>query len=224
MSKKNESFNIYHEAAEAALDNAKDWLNLAQYTLESGVTGHAISLAIIANEEIAKAYGCYVVAEGIIPKGDPEFKALFRDHYVKTEQMLVFYLMSTLGTHFQMGLVDADEFLKNVLESNPKDILSAEQELEKQIQKEARRIQRQRTQGMYIGIRKKKNRIVIKKPKNVKKNTATSSIQTVKDYHELVSVIVKTIRNHPKARKFFKVYLELLIKENRKTATITLES
>ena len=63
MAETNNTFNEYHDAAEASLENADDLLNLAEYALKSGISGHAVALAITANEEIAKAFGCYLFTD-----------------------------------------------------------------------------------------------------------------------------------------------------------------
>ncbi|MGY5864718.1 MAG: AbiV family abortive infection protein [Candidatus Thorarchaeota archaeon] len=217
-------FNAYHNVAEESLDNASDWLELAEYALKSGVSGHAASLALIANEEIAKSFGCYLVAENIVSENEEELKALFSDHYTKTHQMIQFYLSASLSTLASMGFFDSDEFLKNILTANQQDISRAEEEIDKQIQKKVREFLRRRTQGMYVGIRRRKGKIRVRTPKDVGKRKAESTIQTVKDYHELVSVIVKKIHNNPEARKFFKDFLIMLVEESKDSVTFDLKA
>jgi AbiV family abortive infection protein len=216
--------NSYHEVAEAALENAEDLLDLAQHALASGISGHADALAITANEEIAKAFGCYLVGEELVSEDDEEFKELFRDHYVKTQQMLGFYLNATLVNLAQIGFFDAEDFLKNILTASPREIAKAEEEIEKQLLKETKKIQRRRTKGLYVGLQRRKGKIKIKKPKNVQKNRVSKTIQTVQDYLDLVSIPVRSFRDNPQARKIFKDFMNMIIDENKETATFELRA
>ena len=138
--------------------------------------------------------------------------------------MIQFYLSASLSTLASMGFFDSDEFLKNILTANQQDISRAEEEIDKQIQKKVREFLRRRTQGMYVGIRRRKGKIRVRTPKDVGKRKAESTIQTVKDYHELVSVIVKKIHNNPEARKFFKDFLIMLVEESKDSVTFDLKA
>src|SRR6266566_1201071 len=73
--------SLYRRIADAARDNARQFLRDAERLASAGSRGHASSLAILSVEESAKAVVYYLAAQGVyrIVKRKPNYVTTFRE-------------------------------------------------------------------------------------------------------------------------------------------------
>ena len=75
--------DLFKEASKQSIENAEQWIKDAKRLIENASYGHSYSLLVFADEEIAKAYVCWLVSEDMIPVDSKLVKDIFRSHDTK---------------------------------------------------------------------------------------------------------------------------------------------
>lgn len=105
---------VYKEAMEESLKNAEALIDAAKAVGDHAQKAHALMLHGLSQEEIAKAYACWLVVAKVIPRNHPVVgfnrkKSVFRNHDIKHE--LVISLGSTLMLAGLKGTKAGESFI-----------------------------------------------------------------------------------------------------------------
>jgi len=124
----NDTRDVFEDAYKGSLENAKQLLRDAKLLIRKGSFGHAIALAISADEEIAKAISCWLVAKRLIPDDSKVVDNVFSRHDIKHMTQIVYYGRMQLEEEFRRGELNLIDILKEGMRLT-------ERQLQKDIQK-----------------------------------------------------------------------------------------
>ena len=161
---------LFKKAAESSLENAEQWISDASLLIEAGNHEHAFSLLAFADEEIAKAYVCWLVSEDMIPEDSKYVRDAFSDHWSK--------LQTLLGLELAPFFRAAYELLKKDTERSKRDL--KEEDISRFFDWMDEMVafrQRMRNVGMYVGLDEKKREI--QSPKSIEKEPCENLLKGV---------------------------------------------
>ena len=95
------------------LENAEQWMNDAKLLMDNSSYGHSYTLLVFADEEIAKAYICWLVAEDMIPVNSKFVHDTFSKHRTKHETLVSIFLGAMLKEELSKGQITIEQILKD---------------------------------------------------------------------------------------------------------------
>ncbi|MFW9889972.1 MAG: hypothetical protein ACFFER_17455 [Candidatus Thorarchaeota archaeon] len=106
---------MFAQVSKLSMENAEAWLNRAQQAKDSGPVGHSFSMAVTANEELAKSYVSWLVSAGLLHPEHEFVLRIFDRHEVKHIFMIHTYMRDDLNIALTVGVIDADDLLSDAL-------------------------------------------------------------------------------------------------------------
>jgi len=137
----------YESAYQLALENAKTWLLVAKHAFDAGNNGQAYALAVIANEEVGKAYVTWLAAMGFIPEEHPLVDKVYDNHKVKNAVTILIHDLRQIIEIVGWGIIDRDDLFKESTLNPP-----ADEQIEQYLRERAKEIHEGRLDGMYVEI------------------------------------------------------------------------
>jgi AbiV family abortive infection protein len=136
--------SLYTEATKMSLESAEQWIKDATLLLDNSSFGHASALLRFACEEIAKAYLCWLSAEGIFPIDNKIVIDAFKYH--ETKNQVIIGVFSTLAWRAQFPLK---------IEPSAQEIIEAYNQLKAMIAS----TEKMRQKAIYVDIIWDKNEV-----------------------------------------------------------------
>ena len=104
--------SLFREGMKLCLENAEQWMNDAKLLMYNSSYGHSYTLLVFADEEIAKAYICWLVAEHMIPVNSKFVQDTFSKHRTKHETLVGVFLGAMLKEELSKGQITIEQILK----------------------------------------------------------------------------------------------------------------
>jgi len=190
--------SLFREGVKLCLENAEQWMNDAKLLMDNSSYGHSYSLLVFADEEIAKAYICWLVAEDMIPVNSKFVQDTFSKHRTKHETLVGIFLGAMLKEDLSKGQITIEQILK---ESSALTIEKIEKALE-EIEKLLDFTEMMRQKGIYVD--KVEGRMV--SPKSIGKEESEELLQGVEHRFDYVKRLIGEISPSEKRslKQFFK--------------------
>jgi AbiV family abortive infection protein len=118
---------FFRNAWKKSIENAKQLLEDAKLLLCNRSYGHAIALAIFSDEEVAKAFTCWLVAKGFIPEDSRAVEHAFTSHASKHSAQLAIFEGLLLRSELQQGKITPLKVIKRGMRVTEKQIKRAEE-------------------------------------------------------------------------------------------------
>jgi AbiV family abortive infection protein len=144
----NNTQDVFEDAYRKSLANAKQLLRDAKLLIHESSFGHAIALAISADEEIAKAISCWLVAKRLVPEDSKVVDHAFSRHDIKHMTQIVYYGRMQLEEEFRRGKLSLIDILKEGMRLTEKQL---EKDIEKLYQLAMER-EYLRQDGLYVNL------------------------------------------------------------------------
>jgi AbiV family abortive infection protein len=192
----------YKKAYELALENAEIWLDLAGEALGREYYGQSYSSAIIANEEVVKAFVSWMVSQEYLLHDDDTVEAVYRWHIDKEMISLSFHYEVIVQQFLKVGLVDVEEVLGAIVTVSPEDVA-------KTLREHAEEMEDRRKDGVYVGRpRKTDGDFSITSPADFPKTRAENLIELVGLFHRAVKLMLESVEKYNEVREWFESEVE----------------
>jgi len=190
--------SLFREGINLSLENAEEWIKDAKLLMDNSSHGHSYSLLVFADEEIAKAYICWLVAEDMIPADSKFVQDIFSKHRTKHETLVSIYLGAMLKEELSKGQITIEQILKE----SP--VLTIE-EIEKALGEMERLLdftEMMRQKGIYVD--KREGRMV--SPRSIGKEECEELLHGVEHRFNYVKRLISEITPSEKhsLKQFFK--------------------
>lgn len=143
---------MFAEISNASLENAKAWLMRAQQAKDSGPVGHSFSMAVTANEELAKSYVSWLVSVGLLHPEHEFVLRIFDRHEVKHMFMIHTYMKDDLSIALAVGIIDTDDLLSDALTMTESDAKVKFEEYVQLLTDLSIELEDLRRDGIYVDI------------------------------------------------------------------------
>jgi AbiV family abortive infection protein len=140
--------DVFEDTYKKSIKNAKQLLNNAKLLIGKGSFGHAIALAISADEEIAKAISCWLVAKRLVPDDSKIVNHAFSRHDIKHMTQIVYYGRLQLEKEFRRGKLNLIDILREGMRLTKKQL---QKDLEKLYQMAMER-EYLRQDALYVNL------------------------------------------------------------------------
>jgi len=190
--------SLFREGINLSLENAEQWIKDAKLLMDNSSYGHSYSLLVFADEEIAKAYICWLVAEDMIPSDSKFVQDIFSKHRTKHETLVGIYLGAMLKRDISKGQITIEEILK---ESPALTIEKLEKTLE-EMERLLDFTEMMRQKGIYVD--EKEGKMV--SPKSIGKEECEELLQGVEHRFDYVKRLIGeiTLSEKHSLKQFFK--------------------
>ncbi len=187
----------YRMAYKLALDNAEVWLDLARESFLREHNGQAYSMAVIANEEVVKAYVSWGVSQEYIPPNYEIVTDVYRDHVEKGMISLDFHYEVIVQDFLKAGLIDMEEALGAL-------VTVSSEEVAKTLREHANEMEKRRKAGVYVfRPRRTKGGYSVTSPADFPKTKAENLIEQVSLFHMSIKIMCEAVEKDEKVRDWF---------------------
>lgn len=187
----------YGLAYKLALENAGELLDLAQGTFHRKHYGHAYSLAVLANEEIVKAYVSWGVSQKYISPDHDLVTDVYSSHIEKNMISLDFHYEIIVQEALKAGFIDWEEALVATVTVSPMDAAKA-------LHDHAIEMELRRRSGVYVERpRKVDGKYSVMAPKDFPRNRAENLIGLVRLFHNAVKILLEAVEIDEGVRDWF---------------------
>ena len=204
---------LFKEVAKQSLENAEQWIRDAELLVENASYGHSYSLLVFADEEIAKAYVCWLVSEDMIPLDSKMAKDVFSKHRTKHETLIGLHIGAEIKEELSKGKIKIEQILEESSTFTREDLEIFLDWMDKILDF----TERMRQKGIYVDFDEREDKIVT--PESISKEETEELFQGIEYRFEYVKELIREITESQKSilRQFFKN----LPKETWKTSEIT---
>ena len=209
-----EARNVFAQASKFALKNAEAWLMRAKQAKDSGPVGHSFSMAVTANEELAKAYISWMVSVGLFHPKHEFVLRTFDSHFVKHMFMIQTYLKDDLSIDLEIGVIDSDDLLREALKKTETE---AKAEFDEYIQRVAEgsvEMEELRRDGIYVDIWDEDNdKYALSNPEDFSLTKRDAMLTLVEGGMYLIGMLLTMFQEIPEIEIKYVKYLKERLRE-----------
>ncbi len=189
--------DAYRSAYKLALDNAEVLLDLAQESFRREHNGHAYSLAVLANEEIVKAYVSWGVSQEYISSNHELVRDVYLSHIEKNMISLDFHYEVIVQEALKTGFIDWEEALGAIVTVSPTDAAKA-------LREHAKEMELRRRSGVYVERPLKiDGKYSVTAPKDFPRSRAENLLELVRLFHNSIKILLESIEMDESVRDWF---------------------
>lgn len=210
---------LLKEGVQACLDNVEQYIEDAQLLVENGSYGHGFALAVLAEEELSKAWIYYMCSEGILPKTFIKKVGKTRHSHIRKQAMAGTLALTYKFIELFKGIVESSweesredlrkrfEIARKKLKETLDDIRKNEEKYRNQLFQFFERVatlEQDKEKGLYVDVNVKKG--VLTSPKSLEKDMVEKHLAQVRETFEFLKPLLM-LTLPPSERKRAKAFM-----------------